>query len=210
MRQWLLIAFMFYLLPAGAHAAENFVKIRLPNGVSIDLPRNWIVLSGNQRITLDTAVESALDLSNRPHSKSSLPFAANYYTDDKRTAAMVNVRYYPDLTLTQNDANATTSQDVKELDEALRQNVPAGFGSIGMRLISWNGTHKTKINGLIVFVTEYERGSIKSTGNFRVRLIRVFLSNRSFTLTVSYLVSQEPLLRLITDRIIRSLVIKKS
>lgn len=188
-----------------ASATGNFVTVTLPRGVSIELPRNWVVLSNNQRITLDTFVESGLDLSGIQTPPSELPFAANHYDDRGRTLAIFNIRYYPELGLSQADARAATSQDVKELDSGLKENMIKEMQALGMSITSWSGTTKAEINGITTFVTDYRRASLRGAGTFRVRLVRVFAGNESFTLTVSYLESASVLLQPITDRIIKSL-----
>jgi len=187
------------------HASDNFVRVSLPRGVSIELPKNWIVLSKNQRITLDSAVESGLDLSGIEQEESELPFAANYYDDKQNTIGILNIRYYPQLDITQEDARSATLQDIEEIDSALKENIYKPAEVFGMKVSSWNGTQKKFINGIIVFLTEYQRNSQKGDGEFLVRLVRVFSGNRSFTLTVSYHEKASFLLKPITDKIINSL-----
>ncbi|RMD64817.1 hypothetical protein D6833_03840 [Candidatus Parcubacteria bacterium] len=201
-RAWM---FTVMVVSLAAHAADNFTRISLPKGVSIELPKNWIVLSRNQLITLDSAVESVLDLSGIEHEESELPFAANYYDDKGNTLGILNIRYYPELQLTQADAQAATAQDVKDLDAALRENIVRSTKAFNMKVTSWAGTKKTSINGITVFLTEYRRQALKRSGEFRVRLVRVFAANKSFTLTVSYDEAASFLLKPITDRIINSL-----
>ena len=212
-----MITVMFVTLATNitvAHATDNFATVSLPKGVSIELPKNWIVLSGNQRITLDSAVESGLDLSGIEQEVSELPFAANYYDDKGNTLGILNVRYYPQLELTQTDAQVANAQDVKDLDAVLRENmilsmkafnmIPS-MKAFNMKVNSWAGTEKTSINGITVFLTEYRRQALKGSGEFRVRLVRVFAGDKSFTLTVSYHEATSFLLKPITDRIINSL-----
>ena len=152
------------------YASDNFVKVSLPRGVSIELPKNWIVLSGNQRITMDSAVESGLDLSGIEQEKSELPFAANYYDDKRNTLGILNIRYYPQLDITQEDARTSTLSDVEEIDPALKESILKSAKVFGMTVTSWSGTQKTIINGITVFLTEYRRNSQKGSGEFRVRL----------------------------------------
>ncbi len=166
------------------------------------------MLSGNQRITLDSAVEFGLDLSGIEQEESEMPFAANYYDDKGNTLGILNIRYYPQLDLTQADSQAATSQDVKELDAALKESILQSTKVFGMTVTSWSGTQKTIINGIAVFLTEYWRNSQKGSGEFRVRLVRVLSGNKSFTLTVSYHEAASFLLKPITDRIINSLNFK--
>lgn len=200
----LLIGFLALLLLNSAHATDNFVNIKLPKGVSIELPKNWVVISKDQRITLDTMVESGLDLEGIDQEKSNLPFAANYYKNGK-TIGIINNRYYSNLDLTQNDARQATIQDIKELDTALKESMVKSMKVFGMTILSWEGTKKTTINGITAFVTEYHRKALKGTGVFRVRLVRVFAGKKSFTLTVSYSENEAFFLKIITDRIISSL-----
>lgn len=199
-----LFLFILFIGYNFAIASGNFVRISLPKGLELDFPQNWIVLSNNQRITLDSSVESRLDLSDLPNPDSNLSFAANYYNDAGETIGIANVRYYPNIDLTQEDVQQATSQDVNELDAALKENIIKSMKAFGMSILSWNGTEKVDINGLTAFITEYRRKSLKDSGAFRVRLIRIFASERSFTLTVSYLESAAVYLKPITDRIIKS------
>jgi len=141
----LLVAVAFIPASATAAATQNFVTVTLPKGVSIELPRNWVVLSNNQQITLDTSVESRLDLSGINKLPSELAFAANLYDDRGRTLAILNIRYYPELGLSQADARRVTSQDLKELDSELKQNITKAVQSLGMSITSWNGTTKAEI-----------------------------------------------------------------
>jgi hypothetical protein len=156
-------------------------------------------------MTLDTFAESRLDLSGIQQQTSKLPFAANCYDDGGNPIGMLNVRYYPQLDLSQADARSATNSDVQELDAALKENTLKEMKAIGKSITSWGGTVKTDINGITAFITEYHRPSLKRSGNFRVRLVRVFAGDRSFTLTISYSDAAPIALQTITDRIVRSL-----
>ncbi|MBN8733766.1 MAG: hypothetical protein J0L64_24740 [Acidobacteria bacterium] len=101
-------------------AAQPFVTVQLPKGVSLELPKNWVVLSKNQRITLDSSVSSRLDLSGIEHGSSDLPFAANCYDDRGNVIGIMNIRYYPDLDVTQDDARMLSPSDIEELDSTLK------------------------------------------------------------------------------------------
>ena len=197
-----MIAMTMLAVHTMAFATDNFVKVSLPKGVSIELPKNWVVKSDNQRITLDSAVESGLDSFGIEQEGSELSFAANYYDDKGNKQGILNVRYYPLLELTQADARSVSAQEVSELDAALKESMIPPMKKFGMVITSWAGTQKITINGITVFLTEYRRSSVDGIGEFRVRLARVLDANKSFTLTVSYHESSV-LLKPITDRIIK-------
>ena len=180
----LLVGVIVFLVLTSAYASDNFVKVSLPKGVSFELPKNWVVISKGQHIALDTMVKSGLDLAGIEQENSDLPFAANYYKNGK-TVGIIQTRYYSNIDFTQNDARQVTLQDTNELDTALKENIVKSIKVFGMSILSWKGTKKNTINGITAFVTEYRRKAIKGTGAFRVRLVRVFAGDRSFTLTVS-------------------------
>ncbi len=77
---------------------------------------------------------------------------------------------------------------------------------LGARILSWMGTKKQSINGIVAFVTEYRQSAIREgEPPFRVRLVRVLNAERSFTVSVSYREDQEFFLRKICDRVIQSI-----
>jgi hypothetical protein len=199
------LIFVWALSISVVSGANNFIPIKLPHNVSVEIPRNWEVLRNNQRITLDSSVQSRNELAGIFNASSDLNFAANYYDEAGKVAAKMNVRYYQDLELSQVDARAAGQADIRELDGALREASVKAAKINGYSILSWYGTSKQTINGTTAFITEYKRSPIKNNGNSKVRLVRVFNGGRSFTLTVSYREDQEYLLRPICDRIISSL-----
>jgi hypothetical protein len=201
----LLILIAWFGRPPAMLAADNFVTIRLPHGVQIEIPRNWEVLSTNQRITLDTAVQSRTEPAGLFYASSDLNFAANHYDDAGKTTAQLNFRYYPEFTITQAEVRAATKSDINEMDSAFRDVIPKVMQNSGASILAWIGTKKQVINGVTAFVTEYKRSPIKGNGNFFVRLVRIFNAGKSFTLTVSYRENQQYLMKPICDRIISSL-----
>ncbi len=201
-RSWMLgLAVLVLLAGGGVARAENVIEtINLPEGVSISMPRNWIILSDNQRITVQAFLEAA---THSPERTSEYPFAANFYNDRGRTIALLNVRYYPKAEVSQENARNGTAEEIREIDEILKANTTKGIVAAGYSVVSWGGTRKVEINGITALISEYRRGD--PDGPFRVRLVRVFAGPRSFTLTVSYLESAAAVLEPITDRIVESL-----
>lgn len=201
-----LLVFVFVFAHAfTVSAADNYVPIELPHDVRIDLPRNWKVISRNQRITLDSSVQARTESIGVFNASSDLNFGANLYDEAGKTAALVNIRYYPDLETTQEDARSATDADVQYLDSVLRSSIAKNGQTFGYSILKWLGTSQRTLNGNVAFITEYERSPLNNNGNSRVRLVRFFNGRASFTITVSYRAGQEYLLRPICDRIISSI-----
>lgn len=194
------------LLPL-AVSANNFVIISLPYGVQIELPKNWEVLSNKKLVALDTSVQSILELSGIFDATHDLKFGANYYNDKGENKALMNIRYYPNIDISQSDAGNAGQSEISEIDSAARESSDKSGKSSGFSIIKWSGTNKQVINGAVVFITEYKRSPITGNGidNVIVRLVRVFNGGKTFTLTISYHEDQEYLLRPICDRVISSI-----
>ncbi len=162
--------------------ASNFVRVPLGKGASIEVPRNWIVLSDNQRTTIDTFVEAK----GYRLTESTLNFAANLYDDRGKTIALVNARFYPDNPFTQAEAKQLTSADLKEIDAEMRKTADTALKAMGIRMLNWYGSNMRVLNGLHVLVHEQQNSSVGDSGATSVRRLRVWRSPRSFTVTLSY------------------------
>lgn len=188
----------------GAPAAGSYVFLKLPRGVSAELPRNWVTISDNQRVTLDAWVQAKTEKFSDSSSVSELSFAANYYDDRGQTAGIFNIRYYPQQEVTQRDVKEASSQDIAEIDAELRKNLVPGMEAAGNRLLEWRGTRRININGIAVLVSEYRRSSRQGPA-FRAQLVRVLAGPRSFTVTISYREDQEYFLAPICERVIQTI-----
>jgi hypothetical protein len=177
--------------------------LKLPQGVSVEFPRNWSVISENQRITLDAWVAAKSKKLYAESNTSALGFAANYYDDKGGTVGIFNIRYYPTQTVTQADSRAATPGEVKEFDAELQTSLRTGVVSAGNRVLEWKGTQRRSINGLIYFVSEYRRTSPQGIP-FRARLIRLLDGPLSFTITISYREDQQLFLATTTEHITQS------
>ncbi len=163
-----------------SHAQSVWTRVEI-GPMSLELPKNWTALSGNERMTLDAYVEA---LRVEPAGK--LDFAANLYDSEGKVVALANVRLYPDQALTQRDVSALSAADVREYDSVTRESVYATLPKGNMRVARWRGTRVESVAGKFVMVVEYDRQSNGSPDLYHVRLMRVHDASRSFTLTLSY------------------------
>ncbi len=198
-RRLALISLVTSLHPAWG--ASNFVRIPLGRGASIEVPKNWYVLSGNQRVTIDTFVEAK----GFRQVESTLNFAANLYDDRGKTMALVNARFYPDNTFVQDQAKQLTEADVQVIDVEIRKVAEAPLQSLGVRMTRWYASKVQVINGLYVYVHEHQHSGVGDAGSTRVRGLRVWASPRSFTVTLSYRERDATIVLPIIDRMASSL-----
>lgn len=181
--------------------ASSFIRIPLGKGASIEVPKNWVVFSNKKLVTLDAFVEAK----GFKLTESSLVFAANLYDGQKKTMASINVRFYPDNTLTQAEVRQATANELRELDVELRQIVRTSLNKMGIRMEKWFGTRILNINGLYALVHEHQQNNIGSDESTIVRGLRVLSSPRSFTATISYREREAAILFPIVDYMTKSL-----
>lgn len=180
-----------------------FVTVRLPLGVSVDLPKDWTTLQENERKSIEDVVEQrAASLSLED--ETDLLFAANLFDERAKTIALFNVRYYPDMDVSQAEVIRASSREIDEIDRALRSSIAIAGEQQGFEILSWNGTKRQSLNGIQALISDYRR-AFSGLQPFRVRLVRVLDGPRSFTATVSYREDLADSLEWRTDRIVSSI-----
>ncbi|MEQ1484521.1 hypothetical protein [Methyloglobulus sp.] len=197
----LLITLTFSVVNANANT--NFVTVNLTKGVTVELPKNWVVMSDNKRVTLDTWRESMLEAHKLKDAENDLPFAANYYDDTGNSAGSFAIRFYPNIVFTQSEAIAADSEFIQELDAGIRENFVKGYEASGGHLVVWLGTKKETINGSVYFISESRQRSPQGFG-FTGFLVRYLNAGNSFTIMISYREDKGFYLRPICEKIISS------
>lgn len=182
-------------------AQSPFVSIKLQNGISFELPRNWKVIDLNNKTTLEASVAARLPIDI----KTSLPFAANLYNSRNQTIGMLNVRIYPDMDVDQQWVARLSPSEILDFDNSLEKSITSGAELSGGTVTNWYGTEIIKIGNKTYLLSKYRRRSVINTNNvFRVSLLRLLDSKKSFTLTLSYEEKEEYLLEPILGHIIKS------
>ena len=181
----LCLIFSLLAIPVLSEIVEDhdFIEIKLSNGVSFEMPRNWKIFSSSTRDALDTLATNEIE----NLITSSLPFAANLYDDNGSTIGILNVRIYPEMDVYQLEVYLMTKLEVMEIDEFIEENIRMQLPLVGTKVLQWDGTDKIVIGSKLVLHTQYVRSSIKNPKNkFRVNLYRFLDGGKSFTMTLSY------------------------
>lgn len=189
--------------------ADNaYQRFHLPKGVSLEIPKSFLLLSDNEKIDITAFAESLYD---DEYKLNVLNFAANHYDSEGNTDALVNIRFYPNNPYSQMHPKVLRYLDdeLKELELSTMNEMYNSTNSIpGMKIIQWNGVSVQEIGGLVAVVTDYRR-SIKGDSS-RVRLIMFHNLKDSFHMTVSYDDKENNsfMLKGIINQIIKSLQVK--
>lgn len=196
------IAWLFFFA-AGAQASNNFTRLHLPEGLSLEIPKNWSVMSGNNIITLSSWVEANLENSALRDIENKVPFWAQYFLDSGESAASVITRFYPALTMTDDEAIRGGAAFIEDLDRNIKTDFAKGLVASGGRLVKWQGTRKQDIAGINYFVSEMD--FFAQGKDQHGLLVRRIDAGDSFTVIVTYSKKLEFYLQPISEKIVRSI-----
>lgn len=171
------------LISLSGWSASNFIRVPLGSGASIGIPQNWVVLSDNQRASIDALVAA----DEGREFGATLGFAAELYDERSKPMALVNARLYPGNPTTQADMRRVTPNQLRDHDVEIRRVMEAQVKARGDRRVTNGYGFKTQdINGLYVLAHEYQHSGFGDAGPTRVRVLQVWRRERSFAVTLTY------------------------
>jgi hypothetical protein len=157
------IAFVFFLFIAWATAAQTppeegslFVTLRLPYGISVEIPRSWHIVAGAAKEALGTGVAGDIDLSRMLVPDNHVLLRANATPSDQ--PASMAVAFFPRAVVDLQQEEPSPSE-LTAYDQELRQKVENALRSQGIELREWRGTHQDRLDGHFALVSEYRRQS---------------------------------------------------
>ena len=184
---------------------SNFTLVQIADGVTVSLPKNWIVLSNNTRTTIDAYVEAT----GNKKTESSLAFTANLYNENGETIALINFRAYPQNIFTQIQLQELQNQNLDEMRDGIIKSLKQSLDLQNLKFLQWKSLNIRKINGYYVLQHEHlqEIGSPKIV--WHSVALRIWNSPKSFTITLGYNDKMSTLLAPIIEKISTSLIIKQ-
>lgn len=186
---------------------SNFAAVNLPQGISLQVPNGWRLLSADAKKIIDTSTEAALDLSgigSLAGQEVNL-IAAN--SMPASTYAAVRVDVTTPSTMTPTLFAQLTARDILEMDGEMERNVRLMLRQQGLVLIDFLGLRTEKISGFSALVTEYRRSGPK--GPVLVQINQVFMARQSYTVNLSYRESEAIFWKPVIAKIRRSIVIAR-
>jgi hypothetical protein len=134
-------------------------------------------------------------------------FAASFYEEaDEKPSATLNIRYYPETAITQDNVKSISDDLLAKADAAMKSSIIKILDAQQGVLTSWSGTKNQKINGMSALISGYKFFSpISGKVQIISKAIRILNLDKSFTLTISYKEDKQKILKPICERIISSL-----
>jgi hypothetical protein len=204
---------------AAPHAQEasgtDAVRLKLPRGVSLELPRNWTILSKDERVALNEAMKVGAGELEQALIASELSFAAKLIDAEGRTLAFLNVRYFPGegdspQAMSQESLKGLGAQDLATIDQESRAEAQQSLAASGTSLTSWGGTSRIEVSGLWGLQREFVRPASDGVETLLVRIQRFPLRERTFSITTAIPASAQQVAGPICDEILLSLQVEQS
>lgn len=184
---------------------SNFVKVRLPHGISIDIPRSWGILNEEGKNILSEYVESVLDLS-KIKEKHNIDLKFNSIlmarTISDYTYASVNITVINDPR-TQKQLKNASKNELELIGRRVRQDFETGETGFRMKVVGWRSHKKDIYKGYYCVKWGYNRISQKGKVLI-VDIMEIPLGDQTVSLITSYQEDHKDILENIIKRIVSS------
>lgn len=209
-QKYLVCFLLIFVFPYCAVFAKEtaFRQVKLPYGISIDIPSHWNILSQDVRKNLGAASEAVSSNAKieEPNVKKESLLAVNAVPDP--TGAMIRVSVISPPEYTQDDLAKVTPADLKEIKNQILSMFKKAEASGGAKIIEMHPVRVEKISRRLSLVAPYIRASFVGPSFWEVAQYKIPVSNRLVEVTLSCRKSDAMLWRPILERVKRSLIIK--
>lgn len=192
----------FSLTPSLPAQDSKFAKLKLPLGVSVEVPKNWWLLDGDMNTNIETAAEATLNLSGveLPKRKKVNLFRANSMPKTTYAAIAINAT---DSEMNPNDLKNASAKEIRELSPMIREMMQEALSAQNMKIIEFYGVRREFVGKHPALVIEYKRSGLQ--GPVIVQMTRLFLGEKEISLNLSYRESEGQLWKPIIQYIRKSL-----
>lgn len=190
------------LVASAGDLGNQFVKARLGYGASIDIPRSWKVMRGNEMRVIETTVGAAIDLTGYAR--------ANEGTESLLVSSFPDPKLYAAATVTttaiqgstRSSVAALTDAQVKAGESTIRQGMETMLTRLGARVWAWTPLEKVSLGDTTALHISYLRSS--DAGDRRVHVYKVFGTGRIYDVAVSTSVAHESMNQVVLTRVATS------
>ena len=199
----LLLSITMLLFTVATSIAGNFgnqfVPAKLAYDASIDVPRSWHVMRGNEMRAIETAVGAAIDLSEYVRLVDG--------TESLIVSIFPDRRLYAGVTVTSTALRGSTRSSAATLSEAqlrsgeltIRQGMEVTLARLGGKAWGWTPLKTIKLDRTTVLHISYLRSS--DAGDRRVHLYKFFGTGRIYDVALSTSVAAEDVNGVVLKRI---------
>ncbi len=175
---------------------SRFALVKLPLGVSIEVPKNWRLLDGDFNTTIEAAGEAALSLVGikLPTGQKVNLFRANSNPPTTYAGIAINAT---DSDIPPAELLAASDAEIRELTPLMRQMFDQGFAAQNLRIIRFDDVRREIVDGHPALLIEYVRSGPQEP--VVVQMTRLFIGDKEISLNLSYRRSEAGVWKPIVD-----------
>lgn len=136
-------------------ATPIFITVRLPHGLSVEVPRSWRVRVGHTSTDLELGAATTLDLSRMEIPADHTLLRATATPADR--PASISIAYLPQSTVSRADMTQLSPAALAEYDNGLRHTVETQLRARGVVVLEWTDTRQEQFASQAALVSEYQR-----------------------------------------------------
>jgi hypothetical protein len=202
-----LAIFLLVIFAPFATSTENYVHLKLPRGVSIQVPAGWRALSTEHQDLIKLSVESAMELTGNDGTldEELNLIAAN--ASATSTYAAVRVDSIIPRSIAPKDLSRATPAFLSDLEGEMQSEIRKLLPLQGNELIGSLSLTRELYSGYPATVTKYRRTGPK--GPVSVQIIQVMTDHQEIRINLSYRDSERAIWMPVIEKMRRSIVITK-
>ena len=184
---------------------SKFARLKLPLGVSVEIPKNWWLLSGDLNTNIETMSEAAMNLSGieLPKGKRVNLLRANSMPRTTYAAIAVNAS---DSEVNPNDLKNASEKEISEFAPTAKE-MEDGLSTQNMKILDFYRVRRDFVGKHPALVIEYKRSGPQ--GPVIVQMTRLFLGAKEVSLNLSYRESEGQLWKPIIQYIRKSFAVTR-
>lgn len=209
-RQTLLIVLQLAVFFSGrsvqaADLSQQFITAKLASGVSISLPVNWKVISGNDTLALKTATGAALDLSGYARTAAGVDTILSANFPDPELYSSVTITLLRMVGIKPTTGSSFSNADLQSIESQLRKGLEAVTLRLGEKIIRFSLLIKEKIGEYSILHITYTRTS--DNGETLVHMYKFFGTGKVYDIVISSRLAMQKLNQPVLQKMVQSVVI---
>lgn len=183
----------------------NFISLKLPRNIQIQIPKEWWLLGPNHERMIQTSVEAVLDISGLEINENQKISLIKANSMPRSTYAAVGISSSIPPSIMPSEFESISAADRRDIKIIMKDNLEKLLSAQGLKLVQFIDARIEKFLGYPSIITEYRRSGTK--GSVFVQVIEVFTNSQELSINLSYRESEIAIWKPVIGKIRSSIVI---
>lgn len=179
-----ILCLLAILVPGAALSDSNFVRLNLQRGFSLEVPRDWRILTDDENKMIDLSAEAVARITSidLPDGEEATLLAMN--SMPANTYAAIRVSSIRPAEVHPDEVRAITQAELKQLDEYFEAVFRELLPHQGNQLLAFVGTHLGEVEGYPAIIVEYRRSGPR--GPVFVQISQIYTPSQELRINLSH------------------------